>query len=75
MDDRDQLSSAPFEDFPGALIEKTGNVVFEGQVVGRLIEGDAKKLAGKTVDPDGEVIDRGKCFQVLIQLRIAAALT
>ncbi|KAH9208880.1 hypothetical protein DL95DRAFT_344944 [Leptodontidium sp. 2 PMI_412] len=58
VDDRDQASDAPFEDFPDALVEKTGNVIFEGQVVGRLIEGDAKKLAGKKVDKDGDVIDK-----------------
>jgi len=58
LDDRDQASDSPFEDFPDALVEKTGNVVFEGQVVGKLIEGDAKKLAGKKVDKDGDVIDK-----------------
>ena len=58
IDDRDQASESPFEDFPDALVEKTGNVVFEGQVVGKLIEGDAKKLAGKKVDKDGDVVDK-----------------
>ncbi|KAL2066830.1 hypothetical protein VTL71DRAFT_1254 [Oculimacula yallundae] len=58
VDDRDQGSDSPFEDFPDALVEKTGNVIFEGQVVGRLIEGDAKKLAGKKVDKDGDVLDK-----------------
>ena len=32
------------------------------QIVGRLTEGDAKKLSGKKVDPDGEVVDRGKSY-------------
>lgn len=58
IDDRDEASDSPFEDFPDALVEKTGNVVFEGQIVGRLIEGDAKKLAGKKVDKDGDVVDK-----------------
>jgi hypothetical protein len=58
VDDREQSSGAPFEDFPDAIVDKNGTVTFEGQVVGRLIEGDAKKLAGKKVDQDGEVVDR-----------------
>lgn len=58
MDERDQASGAPFEDFPDAIVDRNGKVIFEGQVVGRLIEGDGKKLAGKKVDQDGEVVDK-----------------
>ena len=32
--------------------------MFEGQVIGKLIKGDTKKLAGKMVDKDCEVIDK-----------------
>ncbi|OWP05467.1 hypothetical protein B2J93_6374 [Marssonina coronariae] len=58
VDDRDEALGSPFEDFPGAVVEKNGNVVYEGEVVGRLVEGDAKKLAGKKIDPDGEILDK-----------------
>jgi hypothetical protein len=58
IDDRDEDSGAPFEDFPDAVVDSKGNILFEGQVVGKLIEGDAKKLAGKKIDKDGEVVDK-----------------
>ncbi|XMA10975.1 hypothetical protein WAI453_003766 [Rhynchosporium graminicola] len=58
VDDRDQGSDSPFEDFLDAVVEKSGNVIFEGQVVGRIVEGDAKKLAGKKIDKDGDVLDK-----------------
>lgn len=48
----------PFEDFPDAVVDKSGTVKFEGEVVGRVIEGDAKQLAGKKVDADGDILDR-----------------
>ncbi|KFY00982.1 hypothetical protein O988_02991 [Pseudogymnoascus sp. VKM F-3808] len=57
VDERDESSSAPFEDFPNAVVNKDGTVVSDGQVVGKLIDGDAKKLSGKKVDKDGDVID------------------
>ncbi|KAH6718676.1 hypothetical protein BKA61DRAFT_629600 [Leptodontidium sp. MPI-SDFR-AT-0119] len=50
--------SAPFEDFPDAIVEKLGNIVSGGKVVGKLVEGDAKKLENKKVDADGEILDR-----------------
>ncbi|SPO03564.1 related to MDN1 Midasin, pseudo-hexameric assembly of AAA protomers, associated with 60S pre-ribosomes (large subunit precursor) [Cephalotrichum gorgonifer] len=50
--------SAPFEDFPDATVEEDGTVTFEGIIVGRLIQGDAKKLKGKKVDEDGDILDR-----------------
>lgn len=56
--EHEAIPSAPFEDFPDAVLDSKGNVLFEGQVVGKLIEGDAKKLSGKKVDEDGDVIDR-----------------
>jgi len=58
VDERDETSGAPFEDFPDAIVNKEGHVLFDGQIVGRLIEGDGKKLAGKKVDKDGEVVDK-----------------
>jgi hypothetical protein len=57
IDERDESSGAPFEDFPNAVVNKDGTVASDGQVVGKLVDGDAKKLSGKKVDKDGEVID------------------
>ncbi|KAH8648048.1 hypothetical protein BGZ60DRAFT_437824 [Tricladium varicosporioides] len=58
MDDRDEKTGAPFEDFPDAILDSKGNVLFEGEIIGKLIEGDPKKLSGKKVDSDGEVVDK-----------------
>ena len=49
---------APFEDFPDSIVDAKGNVIFEGKIVGKLIEGDAKKLEGKKVDADGDILDK-----------------
>lgn len=54
----DAKESGPFEDFDGALVTKTGDVVYEGQVIGKLVDGDPKKLANKQVDSDGDVVDK-----------------
>lgn len=32
--------------------------MFEGQIVGKLTSGDAKKLVGKKIDADGEIVDK-----------------
>ncbi len=48
--EREAEPSAPFEDFPDAVLDKSGNVMFEGRIVGKLIEGEAKKLEGKKVN-------------------------
>ncbi|KAH6669460.1 hypothetical protein B0J14DRAFT_517734 [Halenospora varia] len=58
IDDRDEKTGAPFEDFPDAVLDGKGNVLFEGEIIGKLVEGDPKKLSGKRVDPDGEVVDK-----------------
>ncbi|KAI2633408.1 hypothetical protein GGS21DRAFT_491134 [Xylaria nigripes] len=54
----DAEEPAPFEDFPDAVVADNGDVVFEDQKVGVVVEGDAKKLKGKPVDPDGDILDR-----------------
>ena len=41
--------TAPFEDFPDAVVNAKGEVIFADRVVGKVIEGDAKKLDGKKV--------------------------
>lgn len=56
--ERPDVLTSPFEDFPDALVEKSGNVVYEGQVIGKVVEGDAKALAGKKVDADGDILDK-----------------
>lgn len=56
--ERDVGSGAPFEDFPDAVVDAKGNVLFEGQVVGKVVEGDPKKLAGKKIDKEGDIIDK-----------------
>jgi len=48
---------SPFEDFEGATVESDGRVMHNGEQVGRVIEGDAKQLKGKKVDPDGDICD------------------
>lgn len=57
--DREGLKTGPFADFPGSTVGQDGKVTCGDQgVVGRLIEGDGKKLFGKAVDEDGDVVDK-----------------
>ncbi|KAK2747929.1 hypothetical protein FQN57_001520 [Myotisia sp. PD_48] len=57
-DERESPNVAPFEDYPSAIVDKKGTIVAEGKVIGKVVEGDAGKLAGKKVDADGEILDR-----------------
>ncbi|KAI0878681.1 hypothetical protein GGS24DRAFT_487074 [Hypoxylon argillaceum] len=54
----DAKEPAPFEDFPDAVVGDNGDVLFNGEKIGVVVEGDAKKLKGKTVDADGDILDR-----------------
>ncbi|KAK7417802.1 hypothetical protein QQZ08_011498 [Neonectria magnoliae] len=56
--ERDELKDTPFENFPGALAEADGRVMYEGRQVGVVVEGDPKKLKGSKVDEDGDILDR-----------------
>ena len=56
-EERISPEEAPFADFPDATVDKDGKVVFGGNIIGRIIEGDAKKLFNKKVGPDGEISD------------------
>lgn len=56
--ERTSSAVAPFEDLPDATVDNNGKVIFEGQIVGRVIEGDPEKLAHKKVDQDGEIVDK-----------------
>ncbi|TGJ88606.1 hypothetical protein E0Z10_g151 [Xylaria hypoxylon] len=53
---------APFEDFPGAVVGDNGDVLFNGEKIGIVVEGDVKKLKGKAVDADGDILDRAGNF-------------
>ncbi|BCS03094.1 DUF3659 domain-containing protein [Aspergillus luchuensis] len=54
----------PFSGLDGLTVNKEGQVVDpNGTPVGRLVEGDPKRLAGRAVDDDGEVLDSaGNCI-------------
>ncbi|KAH7016342.1 uncharacterized protein B0I36DRAFT_355148 [Microdochium trichocladiopsis] len=54
----DNKEPSPFEDFPGATVANEGKVLFNGEQVGVVVDGDAKKLKGKTVDADGDILDK-----------------
>lgn len=54
----DNKEPAPFEDFPGATVGDEGKVLFNGEQVGIVVDGDAKKLKGKSVDADGDILDK-----------------
>ena len=49
----------PFAGFEGLQIQKDGTVTMpSGDIIGRIIEGDIKRLMGHTVDEDGDVVDK-----------------
>jgi hypothetical protein len=50
--------SAPFENFPDAIVEADGRVTSDGKQVGEIVEGDPKRLKGARVDEDGDILDR-----------------
>ncbi|WPG98921.1 Hypothetical protein R9X50_00172100 [Acrodontium crateriforme] len=49
----------PFAGFEGLKINKDETVTTaSGDIIGRIIEGDIKKLMGHTVDEDGDIVDK-----------------
>lgn len=58
VSEREEKSSAPFENFPGATVESDGRVMYQGEQVGEVIEGNPKELKGSEVDEDGDILDR-----------------
>lgn len=58
ISEREDKASAPFEHFPGATVESDGRVMYQGEQVGEVIEGDPKQLKGSQVDEDGDILDR-----------------
>ena len=55
----DTSPEGPFAGFEGLQINKDETVTTpSGDIVGRIIEGDIKKLLGHTVEEDGDIIDK-----------------
>ncbi|KAK3628176.1 hypothetical protein LTR56_018788 [Elasticomyces elasticus] len=55
----DTKPEGPFAGFENLQIKKDGTVTTAAdEIVGRIIEGDIKKLMGHTVDEDGDIVDR-----------------
>lgn len=54
----DAKPPGPFEDFPDALVGDNGAVMYNGERIGTVVEGDAKALKGKPVDADGDILDK-----------------
>lgn len=53
-----EKAEGPFYGFDNAEVGKDGLVFSGDRVIGRLIEGDAKRLLGRRVDEDGDVADK-----------------
>ncbi|RGP60830.1 hypothetical protein FSPOR_10433 [Fusarium sporotrichioides] len=56
--EREDKASAPFENFPDAIVESDGRVMYQGEQVGEVVEGNPKELKGSKVDEDGDILDR-----------------
>ena len=55
----DAEEEAPFAGLEGLIVNKDGYVQDEnGNIVGQVVEGDAKRLAGRAVDEDGDILDK-----------------
>ncbi|KAJ4319419.1 hypothetical protein N0V94_003923 [Neodidymelliopsis sp. IMI 364377] len=55
----DAEEEAPFAGLEGLTVVKDGYVEDEnGNRVGQVVEGDAKKLVGRAVDEDGDILDK-----------------
>ncbi|CRG92070.1 Adventurous-gliding motility protein Z [Talaromyces islandicus] len=58
-DERETKPEGTFGGLEGLFVNKEGLVEDgEGNVVGKIIEGDAKKLRGRAVDEDGDIVDK-----------------
>ena len=57
--ERDKKPEGIFGGLEGLIVVKGGTVEDEdGNVVGQVVEGDPKKLVGRAVDEDGDIIDK-----------------
>ncbi|KAK0621622.1 hypothetical protein B0T17DRAFT_591473 [Bombardia bombarda] len=59
--ERDEMlrEPSPFEAFPDAVVDGNGMVVSNGEWVGKVVSGDIKALRGRSVDADGDILDKG----------------
>ncbi|RMJ28614.1 LEA domain protein [Aspergillus sp. HF37] len=53
-----QWPEGPFFGFDNAVVAKDGVVVSADRIIGRVIDGDAKRLLGRQVDEDGDIQDK-----------------
>ncbi|GKZ28830.1 hypothetical protein AbraIFM66950_001081 [Aspergillus brasiliensis] len=55
----EQKPEGAFYGFENAVVGKDGVITdASGQIIGRLVEGDAQRLQGRQVDEDGEILDK-----------------
>ena len=55
----DGRAEGPFSNFESTTVQKDGTVVdAAGEIIGRVTEGDPKKLTGRHVDDDGDITDK-----------------
>jgi hypothetical protein len=55
----DTTPEGPFSGFEEATVQKDGTITTPaGDIIGRIIEGDVKKLTGHKVDADGDITDK-----------------
>jgi hypothetical protein len=54
----EEKAEGPFYGFDNAVVGKDGVVMSSEQIIGRLIEGNAKRLIGRKIDEDGDVLDK-----------------
>ncbi|KAE8347640.1 hypothetical protein BDV24DRAFT_157116 [Aspergillus arachidicola] len=58
-DNEKERPEGPFFGLEGLVLTKDGMVIDpEQKIVGRLVEGDPQRLAGRAVDEDGELLDK-----------------
>ncbi|PCH01078.1 Protein of unknown function DUF3659 [Penicillium occitanis (nom. inval.)] len=58
-DERETKPEGIFGGLEGLVVNKDGLVEDEeGNIVGKIVEGDAKKLRGRAVDEDGDILDK-----------------
>jgi hypothetical protein len=56
---REGEKTGPFTGLAGCKLNKNGKVLSPiGEVVGKLVQGDAKQLAGREIDDDGDICDK-----------------
>ncbi|KIX02421.1 uncharacterized protein Z518_08362 [Rhinocladiella mackenziei CBS 650.93] len=55
----DGRAEGPFSNFDSTMVGKDGTVKdASGEIIGRVVEGDPKRLVGRHVDDDGDIIDK-----------------